>query len=333
MTLRGYNQHWILLIKKCYLMSSSKLPKISVCIPTFNGANYLRQAVESVLDQDSQNYEIVIVDNASVDQTVRIVEDLKKEGGGRIRFYQNNKNIGLAGNLNKCLEHAQGEYIKFLCVDDVLLPKCLEKMSAALDAHQSVTLVCGGRIYISENNKKLGSKRYSSQNIIVPGNKVISRCLYGKCYMGEPSAVMFRRRDLTGSFREDLPQLMDMEMWFRLLEQGALLSIEIPLCSIRIHSEQMTCKNIRSGKLLDDNVKLFDSYSKKTYLEITPLLVIQHKLLMAYRVWISRKFISENKKKLVLRKYASKLAYLLMPLVWIVIGLRKWTVRKVRNAH
>ena len=314
-------------------MSESSLPKISVCIPTFNGANYLRQAVESVLDQDTQNYEIVIVDNASVDQTVRIVEDLKKEGEGRIRFYQNNKNIGLAGNLNKCLEYAQGEYIKFLCVDDVLLPECLDKMSSALDTHRSVTLVCGGRIYISETNEKLGSKRYASQGIIVPGNKVISRCLYGKCYMGEPSAVMFRKKDLTGFFREDLPQLMDMEMWFRLLEQGELLSIEIPLCSIRMRSDQMTYKNIRSGKLLDDNVKLFDSYSKKTYLETTPLLVIQHKFLMTYRVWISRKFISDNKKKLVLRKYASKPAYLLMPLVWFVIGLRKWTVRKMRNVH
>jgi glycosyltransferase involved in cell wall biosynthesis len=310
-------------------MSRSNMPKISVCIPTFNGADYLRQAVESVLEQNNQNYEIVIVDNSSVDQTVRIVEDLKKEGDGRIRFYQNHQNIGLAGNLNKCLEYAQGEYIKYLCVDDVLLPECLEKMSVALDTHQSVTLVCGGRIYISETNKKLGSKRYASQSIIVPGNKAISRCLYGKCYMGEPSAVMFRKKDLTGFFREDLPQLMDMEMWFRLLEQGELLSIERPLCSIRLHSEQMTYKNIRSGKLLDDNVKLFDSYSQKPYLETTPLLVIQHKFLMAYRVWISRKFISDKKKKLVLRKYASKLAYLLMPLVWCVIGLKKWTIRKI----
>lgn len=304
-------------------MSESSLPKISVCIPTFNGANYLRQAVESVLDQDSQNYEIVIVDNASVDQTVRIAEDLKEEGEGRIRFYQNNKNIGLAGNLNKCLEYARGEYIKFLCVDDLLLPECLERMSVALDKHQSVTLVCGGRVYVNETNDVLRSKRYASQNIIVPGNKVISRCLYGKCYMGEPSAVMFRKKDLAGFFREDLPQLMDMEMWFRLLEQGELLSIEIPLCSIRIHSEQMTYKNIRSGKLLDDNVKLFDSYSKKSYLETTPLLVLQHKFLMAYRVWISRKFISDQKKKLVLKKYASRLAYLLMPLVWFVKSLRK----------
>ena len=316
-----------------YSMSRSNLPKISVCIPTYNGADYLRQAVESVLVQDSRIYEIVIVDNASVDQTVRIVEDLKEGGEGRIRFYQNDKNIGLAGNLNKCLEYARGEYIKFLCVDDLLLPECLERMSVALDTHQSVTLVCGGRVYVNESNEMLGSKRYASQNIIVPGNKVISRCLYGKCYMGEPSAVMFRKKDLTGSFREDLPQLMDMEMWFRLLEQGELLSIEIPLCSIRMRSEQMTYKNIRSGKLLDDNVKLFDSYSKKSYLDATPLQVIQHKFLMAYRVWISRKFISDQKKKLVLRKYASKSAYLLMPLVWFVIGLRKWTVRKMRNVH
>ena len=306
------------------MISISKTPKVSICIPTFNSENYLRETIESALRQNNQDLEIVIVDNCSTDHTGALVKDFQKRGDRRIRFYKNDRNIELAGNFNKCLEYARGEYIKFLCSDDLLLPECIERMAAALDMHQSVTLVCGGRTYISETNKKLGSMQYASQSIIVPGNKVISRCLYGRCYMGEPSAIMFRKKDLAGLFREDLPQLMDMEMWFRLLEQGNLLSIEKPLCSIRMHSEQMTYKNIRSGKLLDDNVRLFDSYSKKTYIETTPFLVIQHKFLMAYRVWISRKFISDNKKKLVLRKYASKSAYLLMPLVWFVTGLRKW---------
>lgn len=314
-------------------MSESYVPKISVCIPSFNGADFLRQAVESVLDQNSQSYEIVIVDNASVDQTVNIVEDLLKKGISCIRFYQNSHNIGLAGNLNKCLEYAQGEYIKFLCVDDVLLPGSLEIMSAALDNHQSVKLVCGGRVYINKINEKLDFKRYASKRLVVSGHKVISRCLFGKCYIGEPSAVMFRKKDLKGYFREDLPQLMDMEMWFQLLEKGELLSIESPLCSIRLHSEQMTYKNIRSGSLLDDNVKIFDSYSQKPYLETTPFMVIQHKFLMTYRVWISRKFISDKKKKLVLKRYASKLAYVLMPIFWYVKGMKEWTVSKFRNVH
>jgi glycosyltransferase involved in cell wall biosynthesis len=314
-------------------MSRTNVPKISVCIPTFNNANYLRQAVESVLKQNDQDFEIVIVDNCSTDHTGTLVEDLQKKNDGRIRFYKNNRNIGLAGNFNKCLKYAQGAYIKFLCSDDVLLPECLEKMAAALDAHQSVTLVCSGRLIFNEIGEKLGFKQYPSKDIIIRGSTATTKCLFGKNYIGEPTAVMFRKKDLTGNFRNDLPQLMDMEMWFQLLEQGDLLSIGVPLCAIRLHSGQVTHTNKESGKLIDDNVKLFDEYSQKPYLEITPLLVMKRKLLMTYRVWVSRKFISESKKKMILKQYASKFAYILMPLVGHVVSMEKWVIRRIKNFY
>ena len=314
-------------------MSRTNVPKISVCIPTFNNANYLRQAVESVLRQNDQDFEIIIVDNCSTDHTSTLVEDLQKKNDGRIRFYKNDRNIGLAGNFNKCLKNAHGIYIKFLCSDDVLLPECLEKMVAALDAHQSVTLVCTGRLIISEIGKKIGFKQYPSKDIIIRGSNATTKCLFGKNYIGEPTAVMFRKRDLTGNFREDLPQLMDMEMWFQLLEQGDLLSIGVPLCAIRLHSDQVTHTNKESGRLIDDNVKLFNEYSKKPYLEITPLLVMKRKLLMTYRVWVSRKFISESKKKMILEQYASKFAYILMPLVGHVVSMEKWVIRRMKNFY
>lgn len=304
-------------------MSEPNIPKVSVCIPTFNGAGYLCQAVESVLAQNYQDFEIIIVDNCSTDQTVTVVEDLQKRSDRRIRFYKNDRNIGLVGNFNKCLEYAQGTYIKFLCVDDVLLPGCLEQMVAALDAHQSVTLVCSSRLTINEIGEKLGFKQYPSRDTIIRGSEATTRCLFGKNYIGEPTAVMFRKSDLTSSFREDLPQLVDMEMWFRLLEKGDLLNIKSPLCAIRLHSEQMTHANSQSGQSIEDRIKLIDEYSQKAYLEITPLLVIRHMLRMTYRVWIYRKFISDDRRKIILDRYASKLAYMLMPVVWFVLGLKK----------
>lgn len=314
-------------------MPRSNMPKVSVCIPTFNNADFLRQAVESVLGQSDQDFEIVIVDNCSTDHTGILVEDLQKKNDGRIHFYKNDQNIGLTGNFNKCLKYAQGAYIKFLCSDDVLLPECLEKMVAALDTHQSVTLVCSGRLIFNEADEKLGFKQYPSADDIIRGSNVITKCLFGKNYIGEPTAVMFRKKDLTGDFREDLPQLMDMEMWFRLLEQGDLLCIGTPLCAVRVHSGQVTHTNKKSGKLIDDNVKLFDEYSQKPYLKITPLLVMKRKVLMTYRVWVSRKFISESKKRMILDQYASKLIYILMPLVEYVVSLEKWVMRRMRNFY
>jgi len=304
-------------------MTILSTPKVSVCIPTFNGAEYLHQAVESVLKQSYQNFEIVIVDNCSTDQTDALVDVLLKEGNGCIRFYKNDRNIGLVANLNRCLEYSKGEYIKFLCADDMLLPECIEQMVNGLDFHQSVKLVGCGRLVIDANGNKLGISKYMNGDAIVRGSQVITRCLFGGNYIGEPTAVMFRKNDLKGGFREDMPQLSDMDMWFQLLEQGDLLSLERSLCAIRSHSAQMTHANVKLGMLVDDNIKLFESYSKKLYLESTWFLVLQHKLLMTYRIWVSRKSISDEKRKMVLSQYASQLAYRLMPLVGLALLLKR----------
>lgn len=304
-------------------------PKVSVCIPTFNGVSYIRGALDSVLQQKYQDFEVVIVDNCSTDQTEALVAELSSQPE-KIRFFRNEQNIGLAGNLNKCLEHARGEYIKYLCVDDMLLPDCLEQMVAGLDEHPAVCLVCGGRLSIDESGQPFGLRRYSSRKEVVRGSKVITRCLFGGNFIGEPTAVMFRKSDMTARFRDDLPQLMDMEMWFRLLESGALLNIETPLCSIRFHEAQMTRENIMAGRLIEDNVRIFNEFSEKPYLEVTPRLVIRHKLLMTYRVWVSRKFITRETRRTVLTRFGVRLAYPFMPLISSALALKRKFSRRAR---
>lgn len=303
-------------------------PKVSVCIPTFNGAGYILGALDSVLPQKYQDFEVVIVDNCSTDQTEALVAELSSQSE-KICFFRNEQNIGLAGNLNKCLEHARGEYIKYLCVDDLLLPDCLEQMVAGLDAHPAVSLVCGGRLSINESGQPFGLRRYSSRKEVIPGYKVITRCLFGGNFIGEPTAVMFRKSNMLARFRDDLPQLMDMEMWFRLLESGELLNIETPLCAIRFHEAQMTRENIKSGRLIEDNVRLFNEFSKKPYLKATPWLVIRHKLLMTYRVWVSRKFITREKRRSVLTRFGIRFVYPLMPMISSVLALKRKFARRV----
>ena len=192
-------------------MTVSNTPKVSVCIPAFNAAEYLRQAVESALGQSYRDFEIVIVDNCSTDQTGALVDEMLKKSNGRIRYYKNDRNIGLVGNFNRCLEYAKGAYIKFLCADDLLLIGCLERMVAGLDAYPSVKLASSSRLVIDEHSNELGIRRYKNGDAIVRGNQAITRCLFGGNYIGEPTAVMFRKSDLKGGFREDMPQLSDMD--------------------------------------------------------------------------------------------------------------------------
>lgn len=307
-------------------MLETGMPKVSVCIPAYNAALYIKQAVESALAQSYRDFEIVIVDNCSTDETVSLIDSLIIKNSGRIRLFRNTSNIGLVANLNKCLSYAEGRYIKFLCADDLLLEGCLEKMADGLDMYPSVKLVTCGRKLVDADGNNLGIKRYSMRTALVPGNRVISKCLFGGNYIGEPSAVMFRKADVKSPFREDMPQLSDIDMWFQLLEGGALLNLSEPLCVFRSHPAQMTHTNVKLGLLVADNIKLFESYSKKSYLEIAWISVWKYKLLMTYRVWVSRAAIPKIMRDIVLVKYASPMIYRLMPLMELLVWIKKFCV-------
>lgn len=290
-------------------MSKSGLPKVSVCIPTFNGAKYLCQAVESVLAQSYQDYEIVIVDNCSTDHTDVVVEALLKENQIRIRYYKNDCNIGLVGNFNACLSYAHGKYMKYLCVDDLLMPHCLEEMIQALDEDPSVALVAGGRQIINEVGESLAVHRYSATSATYSGFEVINRCLFGSNYIGEPSAVMFRRKAALRGFRTELAHLMDLEMWFYLLEQGNMVNLPEPLCAIRHHAGQMTVQSIKTGALVEDNVLLIEEYGRKQYINNSWINTAMRRIHMAYRVWLCRTTLDVFRRRQVLRLYSLPLFY------------------------
>jgi len=206
-------------------------------------------------------------------------------------------------------------------------------MAEGLDKYPAVTVICAGRLTINEAGEALGLRRYSHQSIMIRGHEAITRCLFGRNFIGEPTAVMFRKHDLTSPFRDDLPQLMDMEIWFRLLERGDLLSIEKPLCAIRIHEGQMTHVNTKAGRVISDHIRIFNDYSRKTYVETAPLLITKHKLRMTYRVWMSRKFISNENRRMVLDQHAFSFAYPLMPLLWFAVALKMSIERRIGNLH
>jgi glycosyltransferase involved in cell wall biosynthesis len=291
-------------------------PKVSVCIPVRNGGEFLPLAVDSVLQQQSfHDFELIIVDNCSTDGTVKWIEE-KLPAARKIRFYKNPTNIGLVGNFNACLAYAKGEYVKFVCADDLLLPESVRRMSDALDADSSVVLVNGGRRLIDENGATIATQSYAAQTVRLPGTDVINRCLFGKNYIGEPSAVMFRRKAAQRGFQESLPHLLDLEMWFYLLEQGSMVSLADDVCAIRQYSGQMSQQNIKSGALIDDNVRLFDAYGNKPYIQNTWANRTSRKIRIAYRVWMCRDALNSGKRNQILAASSSKIFYYtLMPML------------------
>jgi glycosyltransferase involved in cell wall biosynthesis len=106
------------------LSIDQEVPLVSVCIPVYNGEKYIKEAINSVLSQNLKDFELLILDNCSLDSTAVIIKNIKDE---RIRYIKNSNNIGSINNFNKCVELAVGKYFLLLPHDDMLLPGSLEK--------------------------------------------------------------------------------------------------------------------------------------------------------------------------------------------------------------
>jgi glycosyltransferase involved in cell wall biosynthesis len=216
-------------------------PKVSILIPTYNYARYLPEAIESVLEQNFDDYELIIVDDCSRDESEAVIRHYAALDN-RIRCEFNPVNLGLVGNWNYCLSLARGEYIKFLFGDDKLADRqALQKMVQMLEENPSAVLAVSARNIIDENSAFVESGNHMGANGLHPGLEVIVRCLESNANLiGEPSVVLMRKRDISRGFNTQYLQIPDLEMWFHLLEKGNAVYTAEPLCAFRKHSRQQT---------------------------------------------------------------------------------------------
>jgi len=294
-------------------------PRVSICMPTYNYARYLPQAIESVLGQDFSDFELLVIDDCSSDDTRSVVQAYAAVDD-RIVFSVNEKNLGMVENWNLCLSRARGSYVRFLFGDDILArPDALGRMVACLDGDRDISLVGSPRNLIDDDSRLLGTLTYLPVGKVLPGTEVISRCLCdqrNQNLIGEPSVVMFRKNQARRGFNPHYRQLVDLEMWFYLLEQGKYAHLAEPLSSFRVHAEQQTAKNILSLAYINDLSLLFDDYLFKSYVSCSTL----HKRFLVYnqfyKIW---KKARQNKidSDLVQRKiefrYRPWEFYLLLP--------------------
>lgn len=130
------------------------MPKVSVCIPTYNRANFLIYSVNSVLQQTYSDFELIICDDGSPDNTSQVVSQWNDS---RIRYIKHPKNIGRSKNMRSGFEAATGEYFIKFDDDDGLTPEFLEKTVAILDAEPAIDFVCTNHWIIDRNNNKIES--------------------------------------------------------------------------------------------------------------------------------------------------------------------------------
>jgi len=279
---------------------SISLPKVSICIPTYNYGQFIADTIESVLAQSYVDYELIVVDNCSSDNTRDIVSAYMAKDR-RIRYYCNESNIGMVGNWNRCLQYTRGDYVKILCADDLLDPTCIERSMEFFDRYPNASLVTCIRQIVDEQLKPMADVAYADSTNIESGRSVIRRCFFEGNLIGEPTAVMFRRKDAGRGFDSRYKQLIDLEMWFHLLEKGDFAFIAEALCSFRQHEEQGTKSSIKEFTVIDDELLLRETYLNKSYIGDSLMNVIRWKFHLAQIIWNHRKYGIESamvKKKL-----------------------------------
>lgn len=247
--------------------ADKRAPLVSFLVPVFNGGPFLAECLESILAQDFGDYELLLSDDGSTDGSAAVIERYARRDR-RIRWWRNPRNLGIGGNFNACLKAAQGRYIKYVLQDDKLIdPSVVRRMVAALESDPSVVLVVSAAQLIDAQSRPIKVRDSFGRAGVWDGKQIIVRCLEQDANLiGEPSLALFRRSQAARGFDEGLKQLLDLEMWFHLLEQGRLAYLDQPLCAFRQHPAQQTEANRRSGDSVDEDLVLLERYCARPWM-------------------------------------------------------------------
>ena len=215
---------------------SPAAPAVSVCVPAYNAARFIGEAIASVLAQTFSDFELLVVDDASTDDTLGIV---RRYSDPRVRLLINERNLGVAGNWNRAVSLARGRYVKVLCQDDLLRPECLAAQAAVLDdpANAGVSVVCCRPDVIDESGRVLLRNRGIRAAGRVPAPEALRRIVRsGTNPLGEPAAVLFRAEAFAraGGFDGRSAYMIDLDLYARLLQHGDLFVVPRPLAAFRI---------------------------------------------------------------------------------------------------
>lgn len=241
-----------------YKSSKNVEPKVTVLMPVYNGQNYLFESIKSIQNQTFTNWELLIINDASTDNTVNIVKEYQKKDD-RIRLITNETNLKIAKTLNKGICEARGLYIARMDDDDISLPTRLEKEVEILDKNSSTVLVGSWQKHFGTNNWVHRPPELAKQ---------IKATLLFECCVCH-STVMFKKDIfIKNKFFYDSNFLSeDYELWTRVSEKYDLYTIPEILGEYRLNGD-----NITSGKEVKFDVEarniVADTLKTKLHLNV-----------------------------------------------------------------
>ena len=221
------------------------MPTVSICIPAHNAARYLPQAIDSALGQDFEDFELVVLDNASTDGTRELCERYRDP---RFRYeYEGTPGQSIA--WNRCIDLATGKYVILLHGDDELRPQFLTRTVEVLDANADIGLVNCAVEHIDEDGAPLEVQQLFDASVLDRDDQVLRRLLLEGCVIN-PAGVIVRREvyDSVGRFTDQVVWGVDWHMWIRVAMGSPVAYVTEPLARYRQHTASGTSGVMTSAR-------------------------------------------------------------------------------------
>lgn len=214
---------------------------ITVLMPVFNGAKYIAEAIDSVLKQNYTNYEFLIINDGSTDNTVQIISSFNDS---RIQVINHFTRMGIATALNTGLVNAKGKYIARFDADDICLPTRLALQLNFLESHPDYILTGSDAEYVSESGEHLFDFKcigHTNEQIL---NKINHHCPFIH------SSVMYRKKPVlqAGGYSLYAHNFEDYFLWVRLHKYGKFANLPNPLIKVRFNPASATMDEKRRGR-------------------------------------------------------------------------------------
>lgn len=199
---------------------SCGLPLVSVSIIAYNQENFIRAAIESVLNQNYQNIEIVVGDDCSIDSTWDIILELQSKHPTKIVAFRNQRNLGITGNSNEVLRRCKGKYIAFMGGDDLFLPDKIEKQVAVMEADESVVL-CFHNVEVFDLASNVSKGNFysvqASSPVYYKARDILQLVVSELNILAAMSVVVRRDAIPATGFESRVPVVSDWMMWIDVL--------------------------------------------------------------------------------------------------------------------
>ena len=221
------------------------MPKVSILMPVYNAERYLAQAIDSIINQSFTDWELIIINDGSTDQSKSIIESYNDP---RIKHYENEANLKLIKTLNKGIGLCTGEYIARMDSDDISQPERLQIQVDFLDKHPSYVM-CGTTARVVDNGgKKIGEIRNLKRNNFLQINLLFSNPFV------HPSVVIRRKALENNHYDEYFKHIEDYELWCRVALEGKIANICKDLILYRWHSSNVSVVHNDMQMLLKNEV-------------------------------------------------------------------------------